>query len=128
MKDDVRPERFGKRLVHYSTWHRERAGTLTYVTDIDWLEYRHRREGVALIEAKMYPGKIKWPQRTALADLAAARRPLPFFCVTYDFTKENENVLDNYRFEVEPLNELARDLTTKCDMSSEEYAAFLRSL
>ena len=127
MNGDVRPERFSKRLMHYSTWHRECAGTPTYVTDIDWLEYRHGREGVALIEVKMYPGTIDWPQRTALNDLAS-RADLPFFVVTYWFPPGQDEAYATYRFKVKPLNEKALQLQPECAMDSTAYAEFLSRL
>ena len=128
VKDHVRPERSGVRVTYYSDWHRACCRTLDYITDVDWLEYRHNRECVALIEVKQYPGVMRWPQEQALNDLAT-RAGVPFFLVTYGFLEGKEESYKAYWFHVEPKNEKAKEwLTTDFTMSSNEYAEFLRVL
>ena len=146
----VRDERSSWRDLAFSKMHRGLPERL-YFTDVDCLEYRHGREGVALIETKrrtLRRGADPTPvllgehnsQRMVLADLGN-RTDIPAFCVTYAYEDGDDEVYpqrrlpglrpplySTWRFFIQPLNDLAWMFNPGGWVDREGYVKFLDSL
>lgn len=136
----VRPERTGERHLDFSTWHRVRADRECFMTDIDALEYRRGREGVALIETKFGDTGADWSQATAQIDLAD-RAGLPLFLVNYHHPgtpadwepgqPHTDEEWGAWQFRITPMNDIAKrthHARYGTWITESEFQAFLRDL
>jgi predicted Ser/Thr protein kinase len=119
-----RHERFGKRDLTYSAWHRsiepEGENSLPYV-DIDAVEYCPAcREPLALIETAEDVGQDFKP--TIVMQRLAARAGLPAYLVLY--RKDVAGGIDRFRL----IRVWPREAWRWRVLDPEEYARFLRSL
>ena len=84
-------ERTGERRLDYSDWHRERCPRELFTTDLDFVEYRHGREAVGLMEIKYGTRNMEWTQQHTLVDLADRSTPTPLFQVNYRYIQGSAN-------------------------------------
>ena len=125
----VKKERTGKRSLAYSNWHRLRMPPEALTTDVDWVEYRRKREAVAIVETKYGDATTEWSQRRVLQNVADERPQLPLFQVNYKHGDDPED-WNAWSFAVEPLNETAQNLDHIPTgwVAEAEYIVFLMSL
>lgn len=77
----MRMERYGRRDMLFSRWHRNLDDTYKFL-DVDWIEFCHVcSEPLAVVEIAQDVGQ-KWKPTTVLERLAK-RSKLPAFCILY---------------------------------------------
>ena len=109
----VRKEITGERDLTYSKYHRTLSNKC-YYSDLDGIEYRYGRGIVALIELKLWYGKLGRHQPNVMDDFKL-NTPYPLYVVWYTKPIKDFKVL-NWRTKEE------------CVMSEPEYREWIESL